>query len=100
MSPDNSQRSPRTISRGTIGNRGRINSGERGNGYTAREIDVLVELLESVFPIARTEWDYVHRTREGRFHGYGRTVESLRRKFSEIYCKNVSTGDPPCSPHV
>ena len=74
--------------------------GKRGNGYSAHETEVLLELLEQFEPIGSAEWDHVHRLHNNRFPDMDRTVESLRRKLAELYRKRTPTGDPVIHPHV
>ncbi|KAG6612143.1 uncharacterized protein IUM83_14926 [Phytophthora cinnamomi] len=66
----------------------------RGSGFTRVEVDGLLDLLESMKPIGRDEWETVARRHNANHPGVDRTVESLRRKFAKLYRTNMGTGNP------
>ncbi len=58
--------------------------GGRGNEYSAKETEILLDLLEKYEPIGSVEWEHVQCLHNNRFPNMDRTVESIRRKFSEL----------------
>ena len=50
--------------------------------------------MEQYIPLSRTQWDAIQRLNEGKFPDRERTVESLRRKFSDLHRTSVPSGDP------
>jgi hypothetical protein len=68
--------------------------------FTAEELDSLLDAIDEVRPLSATHWENVAAIHMSRYHDTGRNVGSLKRKFKELYCKRVSTGDPHCPPAV
>lgn len=59
--------------------------GGRGPGFTSREVDGLLDLLESTVPVTREEWESVRGQHAERFPGTSRSIDSIRRKFAKVY---------------
>ena len=68
----------------------------RGRGFTAAEIDCLLEIIDNVLPIGPNDWDRVTERHCTIYPGLGRTRESLRRKFASLYNHKKPAGDPSC----
>ena len=60
--------------------------------YTSEEVMHLLQLLEDVVPVSKTDWDNVVTSHSERYPG--RDVISLRRKFQSLHRRRVPTGDP------
>ncbi len=73
--------------------------GGRGPGFTSREVDGLLELLESTVPVTREEWEAVRAQHAERFPGTSRSIDSIRRKFAKVYLARgtsiTADGTPP-----
>ena len=66
--------------------------------YTRAELMVLLRLMERIVPVNAREWRDVFRQHCIQFPG--RTVDSLKRKFTLTHRKQAPTGDPDISPDV
>lgn len=66
--------------------------GGRGPGFTAREVDGLLELLEEAVPVTREEWEAVRNKHALRFPGTSRSIDSIRRKFAKVYLARGQAG--------
>jgi len=66
--------------------------GGRGPGFTSREVDGLLDLLEDAVPVTREEWEHVRGRHAGRFPGTSRSIDSIRRKFAKVYLARGSNG--------
>ena len=58
------------------------------------EVHSLLDLLEEHVSLCKDQWDPVQRKHDQLFHTKERTVESLRRKFSDMHRTRTPTGDP------
>ncbi len=67
---------------------------KRGSGYSQVEINSLFDLLEMHLPISSMEWERVEALHEINFPAEDRTRESLKRKFQDLYCTKIPTGNP------
>lgn len=74
--------------------------GGRGPGFTQREVDGLLELLEVHVPVTRDEWERVRNQHAVRFPGTSRSVDSIRRKFAKSYLSRSAASDPNAPPSV
>lgn len=74
--------------------------GGRGPGFTQREVDGLLELLEVHVPVTRDEWERVRHQHAHRFPGTSRSVDSIRRKFAKSYLSRSPASDPAAPPSV
>ena len=68
-------------------------TGGRGLGFSAGEIDSLLELLDAHQPLRKDDWDIVLWKHSERHSGVERMVESLRRKFASLYRMKAPTRD-------
>lgn len=66
----------------------------KGAGFTHREVNSLLETLLSCLPILEEEWDVVLTDQMKGFSSEQRKVDILRRNFSLLHRKKMSTGDP------
>ncbi|KAG9404772.1 hypothetical protein AC1031_004977 [Aphanomyces cochlioides] len=55
---------------------------------------------DEALPLCTTEWESVLGLHELRYPGQGRTVDSIKRKFSSLYRRQIPTGDPHIPPEV
>jgi hypothetical protein len=70
---------------------------KRGQGFFSEyELDCLLDTLDKHMSIGKEEWDHVESERSSMYPKQGRNTDSLRRKFSSLYRKKMSTGDPNC----
>lgn len=60
-------------------------NGGRGNGFTQRKMDTLLDLLEENLPIWREEWEKVELLHAERFPEMERNADSLKRKFACLH---------------
>ena len=70
----------------------------RKGNYLPDETMFLLDILQRVRPIGPEEWQQCANKHTARYIGCG--VESIRRKFSDLYKKSVPTGDPNCREDV
>ena len=69
---------------------------KRGIGFNANEISILLDAVEEYLPIGQNDWEMVERMHGRYFPQAGRTRESLKRKFIQLYGTKIPTGDPKC----
>ena len=69
----------------------------KGN-YLPEETMFLLDILQRVRPIGPEEWQQCADDHTAKYRG--RNVESIRRKFSDLYRKSIPTGDPNCPEDV
>ena len=67
---------------------------KRGSGYTQAEVLSLLELVKQYNPIASVEWENVVKQHKINFPAEDRKLDSIKRKFQELYQTKVPTGDP------
>jgi len=72
----------------------------KGTNYSLEEIDSLLDLIEDELPISSTLWDNIQKSHLSRYPDQRRGVDSIKRKFKELYSKRVKTGDPNCPQEV
>ena len=72
----------------------------RGTNFTREEIDSFLDIVEEVLPLSSTQWERVAETHSARYPEKGRNVDSLKRKFKELYGKNIPIEDTNCPPAV
>ena len=68
----------------------------RGTNFTRDEINSFLDIVEDVLPLSSTQWERVAATHLARYPRKGRNVDSLKRKFKELYGKKIPTRDPNC----
>jgi len=66
----------------------------RSTNFSERELQSLLDTIESILPIGSGEWDRVMIEHSIDFQEQHRTMESLRRKFRDLHLKKAPTGDP------
>jgi hypothetical protein len=72
----------------------------KGTNYSLDEIDSLLDLIEDELPISATLWENIQKSHLSRYPDQRRGVDSIKRKFKELYSKRVKTGDPNCPQEV
>jgi hypothetical protein len=73
---------------------------KRGAGFSNREIDSLLDVIEGILPLGLDEWEAVERQHNSMYPNFGMTYDALRQKFAKLYLKKIPTGDPHCPPEV
>lgn len=73
---------------------------KRGVGFNANEISILLDAVEEYLPIGQNDWEMVERMHSCYYPQSGRTKESLKRKFIQLYLTKIPTGDPKCPDDV
>ncbi len=74
--------------------------GKRGLKFSTTELEHLLDAIEEFVPIGNPEWERVWNSHQTLYEEKERTVESLKRKFSEVARMKIPTGDPTCPPHI
>ena len=69
---------------------------KRGAGFSLREIDSLLDVIEEHLPIGPSEWEAVERQHNSMYPDTGRNAHALRQKFAKLYLQKIPTGDPHC----
>jgi len=54
----------------------------------------MLDAIESIIPIGSGKWERVEVAHSVDFEDKGRTADSLKRKFRELYLRKGPTGDP------
>jgi hypothetical protein len=72
----------------------------RGANFSREELGSFLNIVENVLPLSATQWESVAETHLARYPDKGRTMDSLKRKFKELYIKRIPSGDPHCPPVV
>jgi len=54
----------------------------------------MLDAIESIIPIGSGEWERVEVAHSVDFEEKGRTADSLKRKFRELYLTKGPTGNP------
>ncbi len=72
----------------------------KGTNYSFDKIDSLLDLIEDELPISATLWENIQKSHLSRYPDQRRGVDSIKRKFKELYSKRVKTGDPNCPQEV
>jgi hypothetical protein len=72
----------------------------RGTIFSREEVSRFLDIIEEFLPLSSTQWERVGETHSGRYPGKGCTLDSLKRKFKELYGKRIPTRDPHCPPAV
>ena len=70
----------------------------RSLAYSEIEVDVLLDLVESILPMGHEQWDKVAVGFREKFTQTNRDTESLRCKFKALKNSKKPTGDPSCPP--
>ncbi len=68
--------------------------------YSKEEVDSFLDTVEEYLPISSTAWERVAEVYLTWYPNLNWTADSLKRKFKELYNKNIPTGDPLCPPAV
>jgi hypothetical protein len=69
-------------------------------GFNANEISILLDAAEEYLPIGQNDWEMVERMHGRYYPQAGRTKESLKCKFIQLYGTRIPTGDPKCPDDV
>lgn len=72
----------------------------KGTNYSIDEINNLLDLINDELSISATLWGNILKSHLSRYPDQRRSVDSIKRKFKELYSKKVKTGDPNCPQEV
>ena len=72
----------------------------KGTNYSLEEVDNLLELIDEILPLSVTQWEKIAEHHLSRYPDRNRSVDSIKRKFKELYSKKIPTGDPNCPQEV
>jgi hypothetical protein len=72
----------------------------KGFSYSTEEVDSFLDILEEYLPISLTAWKRVAEVHLTQYPNLKRTMDSLKRKFSELHNKTISIRNPLCLPAV
>ena len=72
----------------------------RGGKFSRVELNSFLDIIKEVLPLLSTLWESMVRTHLARYPEKGHTVDSLKRKFKELYGKQIPTRDPHCPPAI
>eukprot|EP00536_Pseudo-nitzschia_multiseries_P007992 jgi/Psemu1/19252/gm1.19252_g len=75
-----------------------MNVGEKN--YSRSEVLELLYTLKATLPVGPEEWAQVAQIHNDNFPDTNRSVENLRRKYNDLYRKQIPTGDPNCPKEV
>ena len=67
---------------------------KRSSNFSDRELHSMLDAIESIIPIGSGDWERVELAHSVDFEDKGRTADSLKRKFRELYLRKGPTGDP------
>jgi hypothetical protein len=73
---------------------------KRGAGYTTHEINALLDLLAEHLPLSAIEWKRVVEEHKVNFPAEDRSLESIKRKFQDLYRVKAPSGAPDIPPEV
>jgi hypothetical protein len=73
---------------------------KRGFKFALSKIESLLEVVEAIIPIGNPNWDKILNKHAFCYPTKDRTAKSLKRKFQELACTKISTGDPNMPPHI
>jgi len=68
--------------------------------YSAAEVDSLLQTIRAVCPIGNDHWEIVADLHSNSYADCGRTVESIKRKFSSLASTQPGSGNPTMPPAV
>ncbi len=68
--------------------------------FALSEIESLLEVVEAIIPIGNPDWDKILNKHASRYPTKDCTAKSLKRKFQELACTKIPTGDPNMPPHI
>ena len=67
---------------------------KRGVGYSQIEVDSLLDLLEEHLPVCNAEWRQIADLHKCNFPAKDCSVDSLKRKYQDLYRVKMPSGDP------
>eukprot|EP00536_Pseudo-nitzschia_multiseries_P018265 jgi/Psemu1/54828/gm1.54828_g len=68
--------------------------------YSKTELIELLHTIRSILPIGPEQWNQVTQIHRDNFPDTDRTVPNLRGKYTNLYQKQMPTGDPNCPEEV
>ena len=72
----------------------------RASGFSEVEVRSLLDEIEKIKPSGLEEWMSTASSHAQKWPNKGRTVDSLRRKFQQLYRRKIQAGNPNCPPSV
>jgi len=88
------QATPTAPNRTTPPRRRAPRTGERGRGFTAKEVDDLLTVMEEIIPVGGEDWRLVSDKHNETWGFMKRKEDGLRRKFAKLYTSGPPTGNP------
>jgi hypothetical protein len=73
---------------------------KRGFKFALSKIESLLEVVKVIIPIGNPDWDKILNKHASHYPTKDRTAKSLKRKFQELACTKIPTGDPNMPPHI
>jgi hypothetical protein len=73
---------------------------KRGFKFALSEIESLLKVVEVIIPIGNPDWDKILHKHASRYPTKYRTAKLLKRKFQELACTKIPTGDPNMPPPI
>ncbi len=67
---------------------------KRSSNFSDHELHSNFDAIDSIIPIGSGEWERVEVFHSVDFEDNGRTADSLKRKFRQLYLMKTPTGDP------
>eukprot|EP00536_Pseudo-nitzschia_multiseries_P018737 jgi/Psemu1/230122/e_gw1.3024.8.1 len=69
-------------------------------GYSRTELLEFLHALKKILPVGPEEWAQVAQIHKDNFADTNRSIQNLRRKYGNLYRKQIPTGDPNCPEEV
>eukprot|EP00536_Pseudo-nitzschia_multiseries_P010879 jgi/Psemu1/27299/gm1.27299_g len=76
----------------------RKKAGEKN--YSRSEVLELLYTLKAILPVGPEEWAQVAQIHNDNFPDTNRSVENLRRKYNDLYRRQIPTSNPNCPKEV
>ena len=82
----------------------KMSSSTTGRGtasnYSKAETNFALDCIEQIVPIGSEEWNQVVLLHATKYEKQKRNLQSIRRKFRDLYRMKIPTGNPHCPPEV
>ncbi|PXF49576.1 hypothetical protein BWQ96_00646 [Gracilariopsis chorda] len=73
---------------------GRRSGSSQGTGFTQKEVESVLNVIEKYLPLCKEEWDMVAEEHGETLFVENSTVDSIKRKFATLHRRKIPTGDP------
>eukprot|EP00536_Pseudo-nitzschia_multiseries_P017163 jgi/Psemu1/49615/gm1.49615_g len=70
------------------------------SNYSKTKLIKLLHTIKAILPISPEDWDVIAQIHRDNFPDTNRSVQNLHRKYTNLYCKQVPTGNPNCPEEV